>query len=252
MVQHFAFLVLEEHPYGREMLRILLERGFTPSLLIQEASEVAAEERAKFLNRIAGQPVPPPITDLVAGSGILCQTVENHNDPDCREKLRADGPELIVLGGTRILRPPILAIPPGGTINAHPGLLPRLRGSSSVGWALYKDLPIGSTVHYVEAGIDTGPILLRRELPVHRGETYEQIVRRVLTLSGHLMAEALEGLARGSLHASPQEPKAGETLRVIPPELLAVAKRRLAEGSYSHFAVCAESDDNSDGSGGSP
>jgi methionyl-tRNA formyltransferase len=232
----FAFLVLEEHPYGREMLRILLERGFGPGLLIEEVSEVATEERKKFLTRIDGQPVPPRFAELVAGSDIPRQTVKNHNDPDCREMLMAYGPDLIVLGGTRILRPPVLAIPPRGTINAHPGLLPQLRGSSSVAWALHKDLPVGSTVHYVDAGIDTGPILLRRELSVHRDESYEQIVRRVLTLSGHLMAEALEGLAVGALQAKPQNPEVGETLRVIPPELLAVARRRLAEGSYSHFA----------------
>jgi folate-dependent phosphoribosylglycinamide formyltransferase PurN len=88
----------------------------------------------------------------------------------------------------------------------------------------------------VDAGIDTGPILLRRQLPVHRGEEYERIVRRVLTLSGNLMAEAIEGLAGGSLKARPQDPDVGETLRVIPPELLAVAKRWLAEESYSHFS----------------
>jgi methionyl-tRNA formyltransferase len=237
MVQRFAFLVLEEHPYGREMLRILLERGLEPGLLIEEVSEVAAEERAKFLTRIAGQPVPPRIAELVAGSGIPRQTVGNHNDPDCCEKLRAYAPDLILLGGTRIIRRPILAIPLRGTINAHPGLLPQLRGSSSVGWALYKDLPVGSTVHYVDAGIDTGPILLRRPLAVRRGEDYEQIVRRVLTLSGELTAEALEGLAEGWLQARPQDPEVGETLRVIPPELLEAAKRRLAEGSYSHYAA---------------
>lgn len=232
----FAFLVLEEHPYGREMLRILLERGLQPDLIIQEVSDIAAEERNKFLTRIAGQHEPPRIAELVAGTGIPEHVVGNHNSPDCREKLRAHGPDLLVLGGTRILRPPILAIPPKGTINAHPGLLPHLRGSSSVGWALYKDLPVGSTVHYVDAGIDTGPILMQRQLPVHRGETYERIVRRVLTLSGHLMAEALVGLAEGRLKASPQDPEIGETMRVIPPEFLAAAKRRLAEGSYSRFA----------------
>lgn len=236
MKLRFAFLVLEEHPYGREMLRILLERDVEPGLIIQEVSEVAAEERDKFLTRIAGQPVPLRIAELVAGMGIPEHTVGNHNSPDCREKLIAYGPDLIVLGGTRILRPPILTIPPKGTINAHPGLLPQLRGSSSVGWALYKDLPVGSTVHYVDAGIDTGPILMQRQLPVHRGESYEKIVRRVLTLSGNLMADALAGLAGGRLSASPQDPDIGETLRVIPPEYLVAAKRRLAEGNYSHFA----------------
>ena len=236
MTLRFAFLVLEEHPYGREMLRILLERGLLPGLIIKEVSEVATEERQKFLTRIAGELVPPRLAELVSGSDIPCHAVDNHNSPSCREKLKAYGPDLVVLGGTGILRPPVLAIPTKGTINAHPGLLPQLRGSSSVGWALYKDLPVGSTVHYVDAGIDTGPILLQRQLPVRRGDGYEQIVRRVLTLSGNLMAEALELIERGTVQARPQDPEMGETLRVIPPAFLASAKCRLAEGRYSHFA----------------
>ncbi|MBN1579839.1 MAG: hypothetical protein JXA89_03990 [Anaerolineae bacterium] len=47
-------------------------------------------------------------------------------------------------------------------------------------WALYKDQPIGPTVHYIERGIDTGPIVLRRRLPVYRGEHYKRLVRRVI------------------------------------------------------------------------
>jgi methionyl-tRNA formyltransferase len=235
MPLRFAFLVLEEHPYGREMLRILLERGFVPVVILEEVSAVAGEERAKFLTRITGEPVPPRISELVSGLGIPRHAVDDHNGPSCLERLGASSPDLVVLGGTGILRPPLLAVPPGGTINAHPGLLPRLRGSSSVAWALYKDLPVGSTVHHVDAGIDTGPILLQRGLPVRRGESYEQIVRRVLTLSGELMAEALTLVEGGATRARPQDLSAGETLRVIPPELLAEAKRRLAAGRYSHF-----------------
>lgn len=235
MPLRFAFLVLEEHPYGREMLRILLEKGFVPGVIIEEVSAIADEERAKFLARIGGQPVPPRIAELVAGLGIPRHAVDDHNGPSCLERLAACDPDLVVLGGTGILRPPVLSVPPRGTINAHPGLLPWLRGSSSVAWALYKDLPVGSTVHYVDAGIDTGPILLQRELPIRRGESYEQIVRRVLTLSGELMAEALMLVEGGAARARAQDPAVGETLRVIPAELLATAKKRLATGRYSHF-----------------
>jgi methionyl-tRNA formyltransferase len=233
MSLHFAFLVLKEHPYGREMLRISLERGFCPGLIIEEESPVSDEERQKFLTRIAGQPVPPTITDLIAGLDVPRREVENHNT--CREMLEAFSPELVVLGGTRIIRPSILAVPPRGTVNAHPGLLPWLRGSSSVAWALYKDLPVGSTVHFVDPSIDTGPIILRRRLPVRRGDTYERLVRQVLTLSGELMAETLALFEAGEVQRTPQDLDAGETLRVIPPDLLAQAKARLAKERYSHF-----------------
>jgi methionyl-tRNA formyltransferase len=235
MKLRFAFLVLKEHPYGREMLRILLERGHRPGLIIEEDSTAADAERGKFLTRIAGQSLPPTIAELVAGLDVPCHTAHNHNSLGCLETLRDYGPDLVVLGGTRIIHPPILAVPPLGTVNAHPGLLPQLRGSSSVGWALYKDLPVGSTVHFVVAGIDTGPILLRRHLPVYEGDQYEQIVRRVLTLSGELMAEALTLIECGTAKPRPQDPAEGETLSVIPPELLAEAKSRLAAGLYSHF-----------------
>jgi methionyl-tRNA formyltransferase len=232
----FAFLVLQEHPYGREMLHMLLERGFRPGLIIEEASPVAEEERQKFLERISGQPVPPTIADLIAGLDVPRHMVSNHNSVACREMLAAFAPEVVVLGGTRLLRPAVLAIPRRGTVNAHPGLLPWLRGSSSVGWALYKDLPVGATTHFVDSGTDTGPIILQRPLPVYRHDTYESIHRRVLTLAGELMAETLALFAAGEVPATPQDPTAGETLRVIPPELLAEAKARLAQGRYSHFA----------------
>jgi methionyl-tRNA formyltransferase len=218
------------------MLRAILEHGFCPSLIVEEISPVADEEREKFLARIAGQPMPPTLAELAASRGIPRQNVDNHNSPACRVMLEALKPELVVLGGTRIIRLPLLAIPPRGTLNAHPGLLPRLRGSASVGWALYKDLPIGVTVHFVDAAIDTGPIILRRELPVRRGDTYERLNARVARLAGELMAETLALFERGEVSATPQDPSAGETLRVIPVEFLEQAQSRLAQGRYSHFA----------------
>jgi methionyl-tRNA formyltransferase len=232
----FAFLVLEDHPYGREMLRILLERGFAPGAIIQEVSRVGDEERDKFLDRIAGQPVPPRMAQLIAGTRVPIYSVANHNDAVCAEVLKLNQPEVVVLGGTRIIKSHLLEIPARGTVNCHPGLLPWLRGSASVGWALYKDLPQGATAHFIDPGIDTGDIIVRRELPVFRRDTYESLCVRVATLAGELMAETLGYLSTGDAPRMPQDRDAGETLRVIPDELLAEGKRRLAAGRYSHFA----------------
>jgi methionyl-tRNA formyltransferase len=80
MTLHFAFMVLEEHPYGREMLRILLENDLVPSVIIQEVSRVGDVERDKFLKRMTGQPVPPRLTELVTGKKIPVFCVGNHND----------------------------------------------------------------------------------------------------------------------------------------------------------------------------
>ena len=236
MSLNFAFLVLEEHPYGREMLRILLENDFVPSMIIQEVSRVGDEEREKFLTRIAGQPVPLRMTELIAGRKIPVYCVSNHNDSACQELLEEIKPDLLVLGGTRIIKPAILKIPNQGTVNSHPGLLPELRGSASVGWALYKDLPQGATAHYVDPEIDTGDIVVSRQLAVYRDDSYESLNYKIAILAGELMAETLKAITVGEVPRIPQDPDAGEALRVIPDDLLEEGLRRLAEGRYSHYA----------------
>lgn len=232
----FAFLVLKEHPYGQEMLRILLEHGFIPELVMEEDSVIADEERRKFLERIAGESLPPTIASLVTSRGLSHEFVPNLNGRRARQILAVLQPDLLVLGGTGIIGQAVLAIPRLGTLNSHPGLLPELRGSASVAWAIYKDLPVGSTCHFIDSGIDTGPILIRRALPIYRGETFERIHRRVLTLSGELMAEGLGIIASGAARAAPQDLSVGETLRVIPPEFMVEVKAKLAEGRYRHYA----------------
>jgi methionyl-tRNA formyltransferase len=236
MPLRYAFLVLEEHPYGREMLRALLEGGFVPGIIIEEVSNIADVEREKFLTRSAGQPVPPRITQLINGMKVPIYTVANHNDATCKEILEANKPEILVLGGTRIIRNQILEVPTRATVNAHPGLLPWLRGSASVGWALYKDMPVGSTVHFIDPGIDTGDIIYREELPVLHGDTYESLNYKVGLLSAKLMAQALKALDQGEAPRMPQDRNAGETFKVIPEDLLAEGQARLAEGRYSHYA----------------
>ena len=236
MTLHFAFLVLEEHPYGRDMLQALLENGFTPSVIIQEVSNVGDVEREKFLARMAGQPIAPRINQLITGKKIPLYSVANHNDETCAEILKADQPDILVLGGTRIIKTNILEIPKVATLNAHPGLLPWLRGSASVGWALFKDFAEGATVHFIDPGIDTGDIIFREELPVYRSDTYESINGRVSKLAAQLMLRAMQAHAEGNVPRIPQPKDEGETFRVIPDDLLEIGKQRLKDGTYSHFA----------------
>ena len=60
----FVFLLLKEHPYGREMLHQILSEGYSPELIIEEDSPVADEEREKFLKRIEGNDIAPTINQL--------------------------------------------------------------------------------------------------------------------------------------------------------------------------------------------
>ena len=228
---HWAFLVLEGHPYGREMLARLLQAGFVPRVVIEECSEVASVEREKFEARMAGFPLPPSIPELLAGRDVARVRVESHNDDACEAELAACRPELLVLGGTRILRPRIFMHAREGALNSHPGLLPEVRGSASVAWAIHLDLPVGCTCHFIEAGIDTGPIAARREIAVRRGDTYEKLCHATTQLSAILMVEALTAHVAGTLVPTPQGP-GGPAHKNMPDAMVAEVRAKLALGRY--------------------
>ena len=109
----FAYLLLKEHPYGREMLRQILSEGFVPSIVITEDSVIGDEEREKFLKRIEGNPIAPTIEAQLAElaeSGVSVPHIEVsiHNSEQVMPHI-ADIPlDLVVFGGTRIIRGEIL------------------------------------------------------------------------------------------------------------------------------------------------
>jgi methionyl-tRNA formyltransferase len=237
---NYAFLVLQEHPYGREMLRQLLERGFRPSIVIQENDgKEAPKERAKFEKRIEGNPLAPEIAEQCSAHGVELVEVPQHNLAGCLAHLQRVKPRLIVLGGTRIMRDPVLSYPLDGVINAHPGLLPECRGSASPAWSVYHDIKVGSTAHICEPGIDTGDILAKREVAVKRGYTYNDLCYQTLCLSGTLMTEAVAHYAEhGNFDGIRQ--KQGEspnpTFLNASDDVIEEVNRKLSEQTYQHYA----------------
>ena len=233
--KRWVFMVLEEHPYGREMLMQLLEAGHVPAAVVEEASPVADEEREKFLVRIKGHRVAPTFTELLEGKEVPRYKVPHHNRRQCRELLEELEPDLGALGGTRIISRRVLEIPPDGMLNSHPGLLPEVRGSASVAWSIYHDVPIGSTCHFIDPDIDTGDIVAKRVIPVHRGDTYELLCWKTLVMAGTLMTEAVGMWRKGDITRTSQGENGLPTFKVAPPEVLEVVYRKLAEGTYRHF-----------------
>lgn len=165
----FVFLLLEEHPYGREMLHQLLDGGFKPELILQEAAPLADLEREKFLERMRGHPVAATVEAQAAEHGLRVVSVAKHDDEHSLGPVRDVSPDLLVLGGTRIIRGALLESAPDGVLNSHPGLLPDCRGSASPAWSVYHDIPIGSSCHFCSAAIDEGDMVGRRRVAVRRG-----------------------------------------------------------------------------------
>ena len=85
-------------------------------------------------------------------------------------------PELILLGNTRIVKPHIFNIASHGCLNFHPGILPWIKGSFPVVWAILKDIPVGSTVHFINEGIDTGEIISQKEVSRDPDDTIESLI----------------------------------------------------------------------------
>ena len=233
----FAFLLLKEHPYGREMLKQILSKGFVPKIVIEEDSDIGTEEREKFLKRIEGHPIAAEIKIQLANLNVPHVTVKIHNSEEVMPHLQHLELDLIVFGGTRIIRGEILDYPSDGVINSHPGLLPDCRGSASPAWSVYHDIPIGSSTHFCDNGIDTGDLLLRREFPVKRGMNYEDLCYETLVLAGVLMKEALIAYDEGRWDElrHPQGESEWPTFRNAPEEILDKVNQKLEHETYKHY-----------------
>jgi methionyl-tRNA formyltransferase len=224
------------------MLKQLISENFIPKIIISEDSEIADEEREKFLKRIEGNEIAESIEsqiDELSLSGINVEHVEVsiHNSEQVMPHIKELELDLIVFGGTRIIRGEILDFPKDGVINSHPGLLPECRGSASPAWSVYHDIPIGSSTHFCDNGIDTGQLLLRREVPVKRGMKYEDLCYETLVLSGILMKEALIAYDEGRWDEMrhPQGESPFPTFRNAPEEILQVVYQKLEDETYAHY-----------------
>jgi methionyl-tRNA formyltransferase len=111
---------------------------------------------------------PDPLKAAALAAGIPCRQPPSYKTDAVRAEIAATAPELIVLAYVTLIVPEsVITIPPKGTICFHPSLLPRRRGGSALNWTLIEgDAKAGVTVFWTDAGIDTGPILLQREVEI--------------------------------------------------------------------------------------
>jgi methionyl-tRNA formyltransferase len=149
---------------------------------------------------------------LAAGHGLPVSQTPTLKTPEGRAQLVAWAPDLlVVVAYGLILPPPVLALPRLGCVNIHGSLLPRWRGAAPIQRAILAgDAETGVTIMQLDAGLDTGPILLERRRPIHTHENAGDLHDALSELGAAALAEAVEGLAAGTLTARPQ-PEAGVT-----------------------------------------
>ena len=113
------------------------------------------------------------------------------------EILRAEKVDLVVLAGfMRIVGPVFLAAYSRRIINIHPSLLPKYRGANAAAQVLAAgDKMTGCTVHYVDAGVDTGEIIAQREVPVEPGDTADTLQARIQAAEHELLPSVIASIA---------------------------------------------------------
>ncbi len=141
---------------------------------------------------------------IAAAAGIPHYRVRLGDHPDraawdvaIADATAEHAPDLVVSAGfLKILGPEFLSRFPGRVVNTHPALLPSFPGSRAVADALDYGVSItGCTVHLVDAGVDTGPILAQRAVDVRADDTEQTLHERIKAVERHLLVEVLAGLA---------------------------------------------------------
>lgn len=124
-----------------------------------------------------------------------------------RAQLTALKPDaIIVVGYGRIIPPWMLDLPPLGNINLHASLLPKYRGAAPIQWAIANGETItGNTTMRIDAGLDTGDILLQNELAISTDDTAETLSPKLAAIGANLMIETLTGLSQGTIHSRKQD-----------------------------------------------
>ena len=151
-------------------------------------------------------------------------------DETAVETLRALAPDLIVVVAYgKILPQRVLDIPPLGCINIHGSILPALRGSAPVQWAVLNDLPeTGVTAMYLSAGMDEGDIIDLRRTPIGETETAGELMDRLAVLGAELLKDTLAAIAAGTASRTPQDPALATYAPMLTKELSPVDWNRPA------------------------
>ncbi|HXF51790.1 MAG TPA: methionyl-tRNA formyltransferase [Dehalococcoidia bacterium] len=166
--------------------------------------------------RIVGVSAPPvdrrgqpdPLWRLAEEAGLPRFETARLKRPEVYEELAALEPDLGVMAFvTHILPERVLDLPRHGTIQYHPSLLPRHRGRTAIAWAIAQgDEKTGVTVFWVDKGIDTGPILLQREVPIGPDDTTASLYFGTLfPLGVEALVEATRLVREGRAPRIPQD-----------------------------------------------
>jgi len=137
----------------------------------------------------------------------ITQPEKIKNNAGFRAQIETIAPECIVIVGYgRIIPRWMLDLPAHGNINLHASLLPKYRGAAPIQWAIAQGEQVtGNTTMRIDEGLDTGDILLQRELEIMPEDTSVSLAPRLAMMGSELLLETIEALAEGRIQPTPQD-----------------------------------------------
>ncbi len=148
-----------------------------------------------------------PVKEIALAASLTVHQPEKIRAPEVHQLLQSYSPDFIVIiAYGQIIPVRLLPIPKYGWINLHASLLPKYRGAAPINWAIVNGkTQTGLTTMRIDAGMDTGDVLLQRELEIGATETAPELSTRLSEAGAPLMVETLRGLAAGRITPRPQD-----------------------------------------------
>lgn len=230
-------------------LEALLAAGFDVRSVVMAGLEARAPASEPFVRRQAiraaqtkGRVLPMlapsaerNILTVAAERDIPVLEAYNLSDTRTLDALAAFAPDAICVACfPRKLPPALLRAPRLGCLNVHPSLLPDNRGPDPLFWTFRRgDHETGVTIHLMDEGLDTGPILLQESVPVTDGVSESELERQLAQRGGALLASALRGLAEGTIKPAPQDEARATSYSFPGPDDFVVTHDRSARWAYN-------------------
>jgi methionyl-tRNA formyltransferase len=148
-----------------------------------------------------------PVKEAALAAGVPVHQPEKIRSPESQEILQRIAPDVIVIiAYGQIIPARLLPIPKFGWINLHASLLPKYRGAAPINWAIvHGETKSGLTTMRIDAGMDTGDLLLQTEMAIGPRETTPELAARMAEAGAPLMVDTLKGVAAGTLAPRPQD-----------------------------------------------
>ena len=180
----------------------------------------------------------PPVKQAALEAGIeVLQPEKIRTNAELQSRLEAMRPDaIIVVAYGRLIPRWMLDLPRYGNLNLHGSLLPKYRGAAPIQWAVANGEKItGVTTMRLDEGMDTGGMLLRRELPIGPADTAEDLFFRLAALGAPLMVETLAGLEAGEIAPQKQDDSLATSAPMLTRDDGRVDPARAAQSIYDRW-----------------